>query len=469
MTTLLIFGAAGDLTGRYLLPALARLAASDDLPPDLRVRGAGLEDFDRESFRAHADEQLARHADDVRSDARDTVLDRLDYIIADVTDPAAVASALRGVTTPVLVYLALPPALFAPTVQSLAGAGLPRDALVVVEKPFGTDLAGARELNRLLAEVTDEDHIFRVDHFLAKQTVQNVLGLRFANRIFEPVWNAGHIESVDITWDETLALEGRASYYDTAGALRDMLQNHLLQLLCLVAMEPPHALEARDLRERKADVLRAVRTPTAADTARNTVRGRYTAGRAEDREVPDYTAEPGVDPDRGTETFAAMTCWIDNWRWAGVPFRLRSGKALGTRRSEIAIRFRDVPHLVFGQRHEPEPNVLRMTLDPDRVELSLNLNGAGDPFDLEPAHLDTDLAPQELPAYARLLLDVLNGDTTLSVGGAEAEEAWRIVNPVLAAWSDGTPPLLEYPAGSSGPTGEAHDHSDARHLSGSVY
>ncbi|SDD89409.1 glucose-6-phosphate dehydrogenase [Actinokineospora iranica] len=451
MTTLLIFGAVGDLAGRYLLPALASLAASGNLPPELRVRGAGREDLDRDSFRAHAGEQLDQHAGDVPPDTRDTVLDRLDYVVADVTDPSAVASALRG-TTPLRVYLALPPALFEPTVRALAEAGLPRDALVVVEKPFGTDLEGARRLNRLLAEVTDEDHIFRVDHFLAKQTVQNILGLRFANRIFEPVWNARHIESIDITWDETLALEGRASYYDTAGALRDMLQNHLLQLLCLVAMEPPHTLGARDLRERKADVLRAVRTPTAAQTARDTVRARYTAGRAGNRDVVDYTAERGVDPDRGTETFAAMTCWIDNWRWAGVPFRLRSGKALGAARSEIAIRFRDVPHLVFGQGHEPEPNVLRMVLDPDRVELSLNLNGAGDPFDLEPACLGTDLAAQELPAYARLLLDVLDGDTTLSVGGAEAEEAWRIVDPVLATWSTETPPLLEYPAGSSGPS-----------------
>ena len=451
MAALVIFGGAGDLTGRYLLPSLARLAAAGALPPDLRVRGVGRDDFDSDSFRAHAGERLDRHAADVPEDARRTVLDRLDYVVADVTDAGAVAASVRDLSTRVAFYLALPPRLFAPTVTALARAGLPADSRIVLEKPFGGDQDSARELNRLLAEVADEDSVFRVDHFLAKQTVQNVLGLRFANRIFEPLWNARHIASVDIVWDETVTLEGRAGYYDHAGALRDMLQNHLLQLLCLVAMEPPHTLTARDLRDRKVDVLRAVRALTPDEVRRHTARARYTAGRIGDRDVPDYTAEPGVDPARQTETYAAMTCWIDNWRWAGVPFRLRSGKALGARRSHIAVRFREVPHLVFGQHEEPAPNVLRLSIDPDRIELSMNLNGAGDPFDLEPASLDTALAPQDLPAYSRLLLDILEGDATLSIRGDEAEEAWRIMDPVLAAWADGAAPLGEYAAGSSGP------------------
>jgi glucose-6-phosphate 1-dehydrogenase len=450
MASLIVFGAAGDLTGRYLLPSLARLATARSLPPDLHIRGVGREDLDSDQFRKHAEQRLDQHAADVPVDARREVLDQLDYVVADVTDPAAVAASIRGLPTPIAFYLALPPTLFAPTVTALAQAGIPPHSRIVLEKPFGSDQDSARELNRLLAEVADEDSIFRVDHFLAKQTVQNVLGLRFANRIFEPLWNAQHIQAVEIVWDETLTLEGRASYYDRAGALRDMLQNHLLQLLCLVAMEPPHTLTARDLRDRKVDVLRAVRALTPDEVTRHTTRARYTAGHIGDRPVPDYTAEPGVDPSRETETYAAMTCWIDNWRWAGVPFRLRSGKALGARRSHIAVRFRDVPHLVFGQQERPAPNVLRLMIDPDRIELSMNLNGAGDPFDLEPACLDTDLATQDLPAYSRLLLDIYEGDATLSIRGDEAEEAWRIMDPVLTAWAAGATPLREYAAGSLG-------------------
>jgi glucose-6-phosphate 1-dehydrogenase len=451
MASLVIFGATGDLAGRYLLPSLARLAAADALAPDLRVRCAGREDLDSERFGEHAAERLARHADDVPNDARRALLDRLDYVPADVTDPAAVEASIRDLHSPIAFYLALPPSLFPPTVTALGRAGIPAHSRIVVEKPFGSDQTSARELNRLLAEVADENSVFRVDHFLAKQTVQNVLGVRFANRIFEPLWNAQHIQSVDIVWDENLTLEGRAGYYDRAGALRDMLQNHLLQLLCLVAIEPPHTLTARDLRDRKVDVLRAVRALTPDEVTRYTTRARYTAGRIGDRGVPDYTAEPGVDPGRETETYAAMTCWIDNWRWAGVPFRLRSGKALGSARSHIAVRFRDVPHLVFGRHEEPAPNVLRLTIDPDRIELSMNLNGAGDPFDLEPACLDTALATQDLPAYSRLLLDIFEGDATLSIRDDEAVEAWRIMDPVLAAWAAGATPLREYAAGSLGP------------------
>jgi glucose-6-phosphate 1-dehydrogenase len=256
---------------------------------------------------------------------------------------------------------------------------------------------------------------------------------------------------VQIVWDEELALEGRAGYYDRSGALRDMLQNHLMQLLCLTAMEAPISLTQQDFHARKADVLRAVRTPGDDDVARHTVRARYTSGSVGDRVVGDYVAEPGVEPSNDTETYAELTCWIDNWRWAGVPFQLRSGKALGNVRKHIAITFRRVPHLVFCEPHDPEPNVLELSLDPDRIGLSLNLNGAGDPFDLEAASLSTTLAPQKLPAYARLLADVLAGDPTLSISAAEAEESWRIIDPVLDAWSRGVVPLGEYPAGSSAP------------------
>jgi glucose-6-phosphate 1-dehydrogenase len=278
--------------------------------------------------------------------------------------------------------------------------------------------------------------------------VLNILGLRFANRMFEPLWSAQHLERVDIVFDEVLGLEGRAGYYDTAGALKDMLQNHLLQMLAVVAMEPPDALDARSLAARKADVLKAVRPP--ADMARDTVRGRYTAGTVEGRRLPDYTAEDGVDPARGTETYAEYTVTIDNPRWAGVPFRLRSGKALGRDRHEMALRFRPVPHLAFADE-DPRPDVLRLRLDPDGVTVELNLNGAGDPFDLERRALDIDLPPRRLSAYGLLLAEMLAGNAALSISDVEAEESWRIVEPILAAWAAREVPLLDYPAGSDGP------------------
>jgi glucose-6-phosphate 1-dehydrogenase len=279
--------------------------------------------------------------------------------------------------------------------------------------------------------------------------VHNVLGLRFANRLFEPLWNREHIDRVEIVWEETLALEGRAGYYDAAGALKDMIQNHLLQLLCLVGMEPPATLRERDLRDRKVELLRAVRGPSPEEAGRQTIRARYSAGRIGDREVPAYAEEEGVDPERGTETFAEVTLTVDNPRWSGVPFVLRSGKALSQDRAEVAIRFRPASHSTFGQ--QAEPNVLRLRLEPDSVSLGVNVNGPGDPFVLEKIELSAELAPQGMPAYARLLLDALEGDPTLSIRADEAEESWRIVEPVLRAWEQDRVPLLEYPAGSDGP------------------
>jgi len=318
----------------------------------------------------------------------------------------------------------------------------------VVEKPFGTDLASARSLNQRLADCLPAARIHRVDHFLGKQTVQNILGLRFANRVFEPLWNRHHVQRVEIVWEETLTVEGRAAYYDRAGALRDMVQNHLLQLLALVAMEPPAALNPRDLRDRKVDVLRSVRRLETRDIARNTRRARYTAGQVGRREVPGYVDEPGVEPSRETETYADVTLFIDNWRWADVPFHLRTGKALAADRKEIAVHFQPVPHLAFMPGRPPRHNVLRLALNPDVMTLETVVNGAGDPFSLEEADLDVELAPQDLPAYARLLLDVLEGDPTFSIRGDEAEEAWRIFDPVLERWSQGVPSLAEYPAGA---------------------
>ena len=304
-------------------------------------------------------------------------------------------------------------------------------ARVVVEKPFGTDLADAKALNELIARSFDEHHVFRIDHFLAKQTVLDILGLRFANRIFDPVWNSNHISRVDITWYESLGLEGRANYYDRAGALRDMIQNHLLQMLALVAMEPPRSITERDLRDRKVEVAaggrsrrsprRWRRRPAAPATPRAPSAGR-SCPRTRTTRASTRTAAPRPTPRSPSA--------ISNWRWAGTPFRLRTGKAIGKERREIAVHFKSVPHEPFDDRDRP--NVLRFPLSPDAIALELNLNGEGDPFDLEQVTLDTEFPAQELPPYSLLLKEILEGDPTLSIRGDEAEELWRIVEPVLA-------------------------------------
>jgi glucose-6-phosphate 1-dehydrogenase len=333
----------------------------------------------------------------------------------------------------------------------LAASGLPKGSKLVVEKPFGTDLASAADLNRLLHESLPERDVFRLDHFLGKQTGQNILGLRFANRVFEPAWHAQHGERVEIVWDETLTAAGRASFYDGTGALRDMVQNHLLQLLALIAMEPLHSLDERTLRDRKVGVFRAVRRLSNEEIDRRTVRGRYGQGILGEREVAAYVDEAGVDPGRNTETFAQVALSIDNWRWAGVPFVLRTGKALGRNRRELLVHFKPVPHVAFGPEIQPPPNVLTLELAPDRITLSVNVNRPCDLFELEQVALGRSFGPEGLPAYARLLLDVLNGDPTLSIRDDEAEESWRIVEPILARWAEGGVPLVEYAAGSQGP------------------
>jgi glucose-6-phosphate 1-dehydrogenase len=446
---LAIFGATGDLTARYLLPGLAALQAAGHLDDDFVLAGAGREKWDTGEFQRWAATQLGHYAGHLPASAATAVVSASRYHRADVTDPASVAAVIEG-DEPVAAYLALPPAVFPAAVSALHEAGLPPGSRIVLEKPFGEDLDSAVELNRLLAGLVPEQAVFRVDHFLAMTTVQNVLGTRLANRVLEPIWNAAHIAEVDIVWDETLALEGRAGYYDGVGALKDMVQNHLLQLLCLVAMEPPVSLGERDLRDRKMDVLRSVRPLTEAGVIQRTRRARYLAGRIGDRSVPAYADEAGVDPARRTETFAEVELALDNWRWPGTIFRLRTGKGLGRDRKEVAVRFRPVPHLPFSHTGDELPNVLRFGLDPETLTLDLTGIGAH-AHTLVPMALTGRLDPPELPAYGRLLLDVLNGDAALSIRGDEAEEAWRVVAPVLSAWSKDLVPLEEYPAGSDGP------------------
>ncbi len=449
ISRLAVFGATGDLSARYLLPGLAALQDGGHLPGGFQLTGTGREQWDTPGFRQWAAAQLDRHAPQLPAAARQAVVSAAHYHPVDVTDPASVAPAIAG-GEPVAAYLALPPSVAPASVSALHGAGLPPGSRIVLEKPFGEDLQSAVELNRLLAGLVPEQAVFRVDHFLAMSTVQNLLGTRLANRVLEPIWNSTHIAEVDIVRDESLALEGRAGYYDGAGALKDMLQNHLLQLLCVVAMEPPVSLSERDLRDRKLDVLRSVRPLTDQDIVRRTRRARYSAGQISGRQVPAYTDEDGVDPRHGTETFAEVELELDNWRWPGTIFRLRTGKALGRDRKEVAVHFRPVPHLPFGHLGEARPNVLRFGLEPE--SLSFELTGVGARArTLTPVTLTAPIDPPELPAYARLLLNVLNGNAALSIRGDEAEEAWRVMAPVLSAWSKDLVPMLEYPAGSDGP------------------
>jgi glucose-6-phosphate 1-dehydrogenase len=452
---IVIFGATGDLTGRYLIPALARLYEAGKLPSGIKITGVDRKKWKngKNGFRRLVLDSLERHAGGVSANARARMaVEVLEYRQADVTDGESVISALGPLTGPILAYLALPPAVFAPTLEALKKANLPEGSRVAIEKPFGENLESAQELNRLLHEFLPEQAIFRVDHFLAWQPFPTIMGLRFANGVFEPLWDRNHIEHVEIVWDETLALEGRAGYFDHAGAFKDLIQNHLLQLLCLTAMEAPTALHRRNLRDRKMDVLRAIRRLSPQEAQRHTVRARYGPGRIGDRHIPAYADEEGVDPDRETETFAQVTLMIDNLRWAGVPFVLRGGKALSRFRGEIAVYFKPVPHLAFQRADDPRPNVLRLRLKPDQVTLNLNVNGPYDPFDLEQVELSADFAPQEFfSAYERLFLDLLEGNNTLFVRADEAEEAWRVSEPVLNAWGEGLVPLLEYPAGSDGP------------------
>ncbi len=445
MTRLVIFG-SGDLTKRYLLPAVAELIAADVLSDDLTIEVVGRRELTTAEFHDQLGEPLA----DVESEPRAQLLELLSYRQGDGSDADDVRRVVGAATGPIVAYLALPPSVFPAAVEALAAVDLPRGSRIVVEKPFGSDAESAAALNELLLDTIPAHDVFRVDHFLGKQTAHDILALRFANSVFEPLWTNRNVASVEIVWDEELALEGRAGYYDSNGAARDMIQNHLLQLLCLVAMEPPSELTSEALADRKVEVLRATH-PWDATATSCSVRARYTAGTIGDRDVPSYVDEDDVDPDRGTETYAQITFAIDTPRWSGVPFVLRSGKALSRGRHEVAVRFTQVPPVDFCP-DAPQPNVLRFEVKPDRVTLDATLTAGEGMFALAPVVLASKPSEPDLSAYASVLADVLEGDNVLSVRGDEAVEAWRVVQPVLDAWERDDVPLLEYEAGSEGPT-----------------
>ncbi|MBX7267323.1 glucose-6-phosphate dehydrogenase [Micromonospora sp. Llam7] len=445
--TLLVLGASGDLTGRLLLPGLGRLVASGAVP-GLRLLGSGMDDWDDERWRRRVADSFATVGAD--GPAESELVRETRYVSADVTREEDLRRLLRECAGPLVIFFALPPLVTARSAAALARIGVPPGTRLMLEKPFGVDRISARSLNELLDTIVPEDQVHRIDHFLGKSTVLNLLGLRFANRIFEPLLNSAHVACVDIVFDETLGLEGRAGYYDGAGALVDMVQSHLLQVLALLAMDPPPTLQALELRGRAAQVLRATGLwhddPVVASR-----RARYGAGEVGGRRLPSYVDESGVDPARGTETLAEIAVTVDNWRWAGVPFRLRSGKAMAQARKEAIITFKQPARVPDGLTGYERPDRLRIGFGPDRLCLDLNINGPGNPFELEQVNLAASFGPGDLPAYGEVLRGALEGDPTLSVRSDVAEECWRIVDPVLTAWKGGTVPLQEYPAGSTGP------------------
>jgi glucose-6-phosphate 1-dehydrogenase len=445
--TLVILGASGDLTARLLLPGLGQLITKrPDL--DLELIGVGSTPMTPAQWKKRVAASFAAGgADPAKVKA---LIEASRYRVADATSPDDLAGILGECTGTPAIYFALPPAVTEKVVETLSKMKLPSGLVLALEKPFGTDLRSARALNRLIASFIPERQVHRVDHFLGKSTVLNILGLRFANRLFEESWNASNIERVEISYDETLGLEARAGYYDHAGALVDMIQSHLLQVLAVVAMEPPSTLDSDDLRGAMAQALRATRV-WKNDVATNSRRGRYTAGTIGGQKLGSYVKEPGVDPKRSTETLAEIAFSVDNWRWAGVPFILRSGKALADSRKDIVITFREVPHLPTGMNGHGQKSQLRIALDPHHMELDLNINGEGDPFTLDSVTLSATFADSELDAYGEVLEGILTGDATLSVRGDVAEECWRIVTPVISAWRADKVAIDNYAAGSAGP------------------
>lgn len=450
--TFLLLGASGDLAGRLLLPAFGQLLDAQPHRRDIVLIGAGAEDWDEATWTERVRTSFAEGQ--VSTDTRDAVLATTQYHRADVTAAPDLTTLVNAGPPAPALFFALPPAVTVLACTALQQVALPPDTALVLEKPFGTDEMTAVALNQLLTQLVGEEQVHRVDHFLGRSTVLNLLGLRFANRLFEPVWNAEHIESVEITFDEQLTLENRARYYDRAGAMVDMIQSHLLQVLSLVAMEAPSTLGARDVRDAKAQVLRATRV-WGDDPAASSRRARYTAGEIDGRRLPSYADEHGIAPRSTTETLAEVVLAVDTWRWAGVPFRLRSGKALGEPHTEIAVTFRQPPWVPAGLTGHDRPDRLRVGIGfgAQGLELDINVNGPGDPTVVDPATLRTDLAAGELPEYGEVLKSVLEGDPILSVRDDMAVECWRIVDPVLEAWRDDGVPLQEYRAGSTGPAG----------------
>ncbi len=475
---MVIFGASGDLTERKIVPALYYLAGLGMLPAEFSVIGCGRTPFSHEQFREKMRQAVTEF---LRLPAEESAAfearfgKKLHYLSGNFGEPAAYDQLNglldqldrdRGTAGNRLFYLATPPSFFPLVVSQLGRAGLawPKDpranwTRIVIEKPFGRDLASARELNRVVTAAFNEDQVYRIDHYLGKETVQNLLVFRFANGVFEPIWNRRYIDHVQITVAEDLGVEGRGSYYEEAGLLRDMIQNHVLQLLSLVAMEPPATFRADAVRDEKAKVLRSIRQIPAGRVDEFAVRGQYREGRAHGTSVVAYRVEPKVAPTSVTETFAALKFYIDNWRWADVPFYLRSGKHLAKRASEIAIQFRRVPHLLFRDcaTQHIEPNLLIVHIQPDEgMSLRFSAKAPGAIMQIEPVTMNfrygEAFGASPPTAYETLLLDCMLGDATLFNREDAVELSWELVDPILTRWrEDGEKGLAFYESGSWGP------------------
>lgn len=447
VSTLIIFGGTGDLASRLLLPGLGRLLTEQ---PARRIRLIGSGRSSRSDEQWTNTVREAFDTVDATGPAVDHALAETCYLRGDTSSVEDVEELLGTSTGIPALYFALPPSVTIKAVETLKSVELPVGTVLAIEKPFGTDRRSAVELNDLLAQLVPEEQVFRVDHFLGTSTVLNMLGVRFANRVFEPLWNRDHIAHVEIVYDEEIGLEGRAEYYDGTGAMIDMLQSHLLQTMALITMEPPTSVEATELRAAKSQAVRVLRL-WGEDASRASRRARYTAGTIEERDLPSYVDEDGVDSAMGTETLAEVTIEADTWRWAGVPFTLRSGKAIGDPRQEVVVTFREVPRVPSGLRGAEDPTVLHLGLGSPTITLGLNVNGPDDPFTINRATLVTDAGEGRLNPYGEVLQGILDRDPTLSVRSDAVEHAWGIIDEIRNAWQTGQVPLDEYPAGSSGP------------------
>ena len=457
---LLLFGATGDLAQRMLLPSLCALHDDQLIAPELTIIGTARSEYTDATYRTFARTALDKYLPEFRKPAIDSFLPRLKYQVLDATDTSHFTSLADGFGAGdqgLAIFLSTAPSLFEPTIAGLSAAGLTGDKVRIgLEKPLGTSLESSREINDAVAAAFSEDRIFRIDHYLGKETVQNLLALRFANIMFEPLWNAAHIDHVQITIAETVGLESRVGYYDGAGALRDMVQNHMLQLLALVAMEPPASYDATAIRDEKVKVLRALRLVAPGET----VTGQYRKGAIDGQPVPGYDEELGKPSD--TETFVAIKAHLDNWRWKGVPFYLRTGKRLPERKTEIVVNFRCVPHSIFGSRGAKTcPNALVIGIQPEEnIQLQLMAKEPGldrDGIRLRPVPLnitmpDAFAGPKKRIAYERLLLDLIEGDQTLFVRRDEVEAQWGWIDAIRAGWTDQMVKPKSYPAGNWGPS-----------------
>ncbi|MEP6923228.1 MAG: glucose-6-phosphate dehydrogenase [Pyrinomonadaceae bacterium] len=470
--TVVIFGASGDLSKRKLIPALYNLACEHCVSNDFQILGVGRTPVSDEDFRAQMHE-AAKNAKDTRDYDEEKWVEfekRLTYVIGDPNNDDMLDELSNhletmhknGASRNRIYYLSLPPSVTPSVIKGLGQAGLADEtkgyARVVIEKPFGRDLESAKELNADVAESFKEEQVYRIDHYLGKETVQNILVFRFGNSLFEPIWNRNYIDYVEITAAEPLGIEGRSGYYEEAGALRDMVTNHLMQMLMLVAMEPPVAFSADDVREEKVQVLRSIRHLKQDQVAERTVRGQYSTGIENEEKIAGYRDEEGVKPGSKTETYAAVQFNIENWRWAGVPFYLRTGKRLPKQLTEIRVHFKTTPLALFARQGAglQEPNIITIQIQPQEgINISFGAKVPGTEMRTGTVSMNfsyTDGFGVKSPAaYETLLLDVMQGDATLFTRRDEVESEWRLITPIENAWAAGIAPIQFYESGTNGP------------------